>query len=228
VDDALREHLSGLAAKRFLPKEHVAYLQRLRRQGFRPKVIYDIGSCLLHWTTPAQEIWPEAEIVLFDAFEPAAFLYGGRRHWIGVLSDQDGREVRFWQNDRQPGGNSYYREGGPVEVFPVDASTPRRARTLDAVVAALGLPPPDLVKIDVQGAEKDVIAGGSATLAHATHLIVEMQRVPYNLGAPLVTTTRPWIEAQGWACVAPLFCDNGPDGDYGFVRSSSLDCDGPG
>jgi hypothetical protein len=82
-------------------------------------------------------------------------------------------------------------------------------------------PLPDLVKIDVQGSEQDVIQGGIKTLANANHLIVEMQKVEYNKGAPLVSETLPWIESRGWKCVAPLFADNGADGDYGFVRHSN-------
>ena len=45
-----------------------------------------------------------------------------------------------------------------------------------------------------------------------------MQNKVYNEGAPLVDETLPFIEKLGFNCTAPLFCDNGPGGDYGFVR----------
>ncbi len=51
-------------------------------------------------------------------------------------------------------------------------------------------------------------------------LIIEMQHSQYNLGAPLAKDTQPYVESLGWKCVAPLFCNNGPDGDYHFVRSN--------
>ena len=95
----------------------------------------------------------------------------------------------------------------------------RATRTLDSVVRERGFALPDLVKIDVQGAERDVIEGGRATLASARHLIVEMQCVEYNEGAPKVDTTLPFITGIGFECVAPKFSDNGPDADYGFVRA---------
>ena len=50
-----------------LPKDHVAYLETLKSQGFEPKVIYDIGASTLHWTTHAKRIWPTADIILFEA-----------------------------------------------------------------------------------------------------------------------------------------------------------------
>jgi hypothetical protein len=79
-------------------------------------------------------------------------------------------------------------------------------------------PLPDLVKIDVQCSEKYIIAGGLNTISHAKHLIVELQSIEYNEGAPNVDETLPYIESLGWKCTAPLFCNNGPDGDYGFTR----------
>lgn len=222
-----KARLVALSEQRPIPPAHVAYLRRLRREGWRPRVIYDIGACVLSWTRVAREVWPDATFVLFDAYAPAAFLYDGYLHHVGVLSDEDGREVRFYESDEFPSGNSYYREAGPRPVFPEDAGRARVARTLDAVVRERGFPRPDLVKIDVQGAERDVIAGGLDTLRHASQWIVEMQHIRYNAGAPLAPETLRFIEGLGYRCAAPRFCDNGPDADYGFVRADALDCEGP-
>ncbi len=222
TSDPLRSHLERLSTRHALAKSHFRYLRWLKRKvGFEPRVVYDIGASVIHWTRGARELWPDAEFILFDAFEPARFLYEGHRHWIGVLSNRDDREVQFYQNDYRPGGNSYYREVGYKNGihFPIGTHQIRVARTLDAVVREHGFPPPDLVKIDVQGAERDVIEGGSTTLASARRLIVEMQHEAYNDGAPMVHETLPWIEARGWYCDALLFSNNGPDGDYGFARS---------
>jgi FkbM family methyltransferase len=220
--EKLRAHLQDLAARHGLPRTHARYLRWLKKIGFEPKVIYDIGASVLHWTTTVEAIWPDAEVILFDAFEPAAFLYERHRHWIGVLSDQEGRQVDFYQNEHSPAGNSYYRElpCAKGDLFPVGTQIARLARTLDAVVRERGYPLPDLVKIDVQGAERDVIAGGAATLAAAQRLIVEMQQEIRNEGAPTASDTLPWIEAQGWHCDAPMFstASGGEDGDFGFVR----------
>lgn len=202
------------------PPKHVQYLSQLRASGFRPKVIYDIGASFLHWTNIVSILWPDADIIAFDAWDKSEFLYKERdmKYFSGVLSDVDGKIVKFYQNDSLPMGNSYYRELPNPTVFPEDEYVIRKTRTLDSVVNENGFPLPDFVKIDVQGAEMDVIKGGLQTLGNAQHMIVEMQKVQYNEGAPLVDVTLPFIENLGWKCVAPLFCDNGPDGDYGFAR----------
>lgn len=222
TDDNIQKHLRSIYTHN-LPVAHVEYLRYLKTSGVEPKVIYDIGACVLQWTQVAAKLWPDAQIVMFDAFDQAEFLYkeSGRPYHMGVLSDTDGKEVKFFQNDYFPCGNSYYKEYND-SVFPSDKFKVHTTRTLDSVVKEYGFPQPDLVKIDVQGAEKDILAGAKETLAGAKHLIVEMQHAEYNLGAPRVNETRPYIESLGWNCFAPLFCNNGPDGDYHFIRGTHL------
>jgi FkbM family methyltransferase len=217
--DYLRVYLAELARKDIPPDEHYQYLENLYKQGFRPKVIYDIGSCVLHWTNTAKKFWPDAEYVLFDAFQPAEFLYEGYKYHIGVLSDEDDKSVKFYQNDYFPTGNSYYREiGHPGNLFPEDKFVLKKTRKIDSIVKEYGFPCPDLVKLDVQGAEIDIMNGAVKTFQNAKHMIVEIQHTQYNDGAPLIDVSIPYIESLGWKCVAPLF-QNNQFGDYGFTRS---------
>lgn len=218
-------YLQSLSDRNVIPFNHTQFLIKLKNTyNFEPKVVYDIGACVLHWTKNAKQLWPDAEYVLFDAFAPASFLYDGYKHHVGVLSDADDKIVKFYQNDTDPGGNSYYREVGhqlSSRVFPDDSCTSCSTRSLDSVIAERNFPLPDLIKIDVQGAEKDIIAGGIKAMAHAKVLIVEMQDSLYNQGAPMAHETLPYIESLGWTCIAHKFCDNGPDADYAFVRNGS-------
>jgi len=215
-------HLTHLSNQDCLPAAHFNYLKKLKDSGFEPKVIYDIGSCVLHWTKRAKELWPNAQYILFDAFREAEFLYSGYDYHMGVLCDKDNRTLKFYKNVTHPGGNSYYREIGcnNGEYFPIDKYCVEEGMTLDTVVKERGFPLPDLVKIDVQGAERDIISGGVKTIQNAAHLICEMQHTNYNDGAPKVTETLPYIESLGWKCVAHRIHDNVVDADYGFVNLS--------
>ena len=204
-----------------IPNSHTNYLSKMADElGFQPKVCYDIGACVMHWTKAAKTVWPQSEYVLFDAYEPAAFLWqeAGHKHFAGVLSDVDHGIVKFFQNHKSLGGNSYYKENN-AHLYPDDAWVEKPTRTLDSVVQELNLPLPDVVKIDVQGCEIDILKGAQKTLAHAKYLIVELQEVDYNLGAPKVDFSIPFIEAMKsgkWLCIAKKFSDNGPDADYCF------------
>ena len=213
------DHLYDHSLKDVLPQTHVDYLYNLKtKMRFEPQVIYDIGACVLHWTRKAKQVWPDAQIVLFDAMDAAEFLYHDHLYHIGLLSCDDGLIKRFYENVENPGGNSYYKENNDI-TFPENVYIEKCSQTVDNVVKTKKFPLPDLVKIDVQGAELDIIKGAINTFKSAKYLIVEMQNVEYNRGAPNVNVTLPFIESLGWKCIAHKFSDNGPDADYCFVRT---------
>ena len=220
MSDKLEKHLENKRDTESIPENHIKYLLYLKRLGFEPKVIYDIGSCVLHWTNIAKDIWPDAKIILFDAFQPAEFLYKEYDYHIGLLSDEDDKIKKFYQNDYNPGGNSYYREIGckDGDFFPEHEFLELSSKKLDTIVEERNFPLPDFVKIDVQGSEIDVIRGGIKTINNAKRMIVELQNVEYNQGAYTADKSLPMIESFGWKCYDPLFQNNGPDGDYGFIR----------
>lgn len=204
-----------------LPKDHVEFLKKMKFEfKFEPKVIYDIGSCVLHWTMEAEVIWPDSEIYLFDAFSPVEALYkrNNYKYNIGVLSDEDNKTVNFYQNDFMFGGNSYYRERPYPTVFPKENYIAKVTQKLDTVVGNNGFEYPDLVKIDVQGAELDILRGSEKCLKNCEYLIVELQDTHYNEGAPLAPITIEYLESVGFKCIAEKFSDNGPDADYCFKK----------
>ena len=229
----IETHSSVVDIKQFLrelrdpypfPPAHIEYLNKLKEQGETPKVIYDVGACVLHWTDRVRNIWPEAEVIAFEAADVHEFLYQetGIKYHIGVLSSESGKDVDFYQNNEAPGGNSYYRENPEIQPAAATLYSDRYVRklktiTLDAVASLKRFPPPDLIKMDVQGAELDVLKGAQETIKTAKHIILELQIVEYNKGAPLKDTVIEYMNSIGYDCLG-LFSNNGPDGDYNFVR----------
>ena len=206
-----------------LPKNHLKFLVKLKNEyGFNPKICYDIGAAVLHWTRHAKKIWNDAEIILFDAFDPYEELYKDYKYNIGVLSDENNKIVKFYQNDFFFGGNSYYREIGYKngELFPVENYLEKKTYTLDSIVEEKKFPYPDLIKIDVQGSELDILKGSKNVLKHVKYLIVELQHTHYNEGAPLCDSTIEYLSSIGFKCISPKFSNNGPDADYCFVNTN--------
>jgi len=203
---------------------HFEYLSKLKESGFEPKVIYDIGACVLHWTDRAKKLWPDAEYIAFEASPKLEFFYkeDKMRYHIGVLSDQTGREVDFFENDRFPAGNSYYRENPryqPVAAEIYSDNHKRRVKTvtLDAVVNLKQFPKPDFIKMDIQGSELDVLKGAAETIRDVQHVILELQRVEYNQGAPLKDAVISYMDGLGYDCLGE-FSPSGPDGDFHFKK----------
>ena len=216
------KRLMDLSNERMLPKQHVDYLYEIKKnRRYDPKVIYDIGACVLHWTREAVNVWPQSQFIAFEAMPECkdVFEYYNVPYVIGVLGDEDGKQVTFHQNTDHPGGNSIYVENWNY----APAQPPREdkvytMRTLDSIVAEYNLELPDLIKMDVQGAELSILKGASKTLENCQDLILELQKVEYNKGAPLKDEAIKYLEKLGFKMISGPFCDNGPDGDYHFSR----------
>lgn len=219
------DNIKRVSDYRNLPEKHFKYLLKLKYDyNFEPKTIYDIGACVLHWTQKAQAIWPESEIVLFDATDAFENLYleSGLQYFIGALSNESNKEIKFYQNNENFAGNSYYRENpkySPAAEYLFDEKSivNMTTITLDDTVKYKNLTKPQLVKIDVQGAELDVLMGATKSLESCEHLIVELRDVEYNIGSPEKQVIIDYLASQGFKNMG-MFCDNGPDGDYHFMR----------
>lgn len=225
--DNTEQRLRELGSWPLLPKTHIDYLHKLKTDyNFEPKVVYDIGACVLHWTNEAKQVWPDADFVVFEAMEAAEFLYKekGYKYNIGLLSDRDNRLIDFYENTTHPGGNSYYKENPQInpsasQCFNETHKKTLRSITVDTVMKQKKFPLPDLVKMDVQGAELDVLRGMERSLRKCKHLILELQHVPYNEGAPLKDAVIREVEKMGFKLETPLFSMNKDiDGDYHFIR----------
>ena len=204
---------------------HQNYLKLLKEKyNFYPKVIYDIGAHLLTWARLANNIWPDSKIIAFEAMDNIEFLYkeNNFEYTIGVFSDINDKEIIFYQSNKSPGGNSYYKEISWASDIYYGKESERlvKTTTIDTAVKNKKYPLPDLVKIDVQGCELDILKGMKESIVNCQHLIVELQHVNYNSGAPLNTESILFIESIGFKLETSLFSNNGPDGDYHFIKNS--------
>lgn len=214
VHSPVQQNLARISSEDMLPPDHVAYLKTMNIQ---PKVIFDIGACVLHWSRHAAKTWPGAEIFLFDELEEAEFLWKRTPHQyhIGVLTDFNDKIVDFWKDPMNPGGNSLYKE---TSGFYNDSHRIRKVgTTLDYVVRHKGFPWPDLIKLDVQGAELDILRGAESCLMHTKDIILEAQHTNYNDGAPKEAEVIQWMKDHGFELVSK-FCSGDADSDYHFSR----------
>ena len=145
--------------------------------------IYDVGSNNGKYAaTFLRRSFPLSKIYAFEA-NPIHFPYP-----IGLynsefqvcLSNNNDDVVEFFATGST--GDSIYREmtSNYQNVKPVLVNT----KTLDSICEEKNLPKPDLIKIDIQGAELQVLVGGRSTLTHTRFLILELSFVEYNFGAP--------------------------------------------
>jgi FkbM family methyltransferase len=215
-----------------IPLVHISFIEKLSLE-FNPNrmVIYDIGSSVLHWTQHAKVFWKNSTVYLFDAMTEMKLFYDEYNkiknttfeYNVGVLCDEDYKRISFYQNDELSGGNSYYKEIGHPEshnIFTENHIKHKLGMKLETVVKNKKIPLPDLIKIDVQGAELDILKGSMNIINNAKFLIVELQHVEYNKGAPLCNKTCDFLIENGWEVYAEKFSNNGPDADWCFVNKN--------
>ncbi|MBX3357725.1 MAG: FkbM family methyltransferase [Phycisphaeraceae bacterium] len=173
-----------------------AQFQHLLRPG---DVVYDIGSNYGFLAILAARcVGPGGKVI---AFEPVPANAGHIRHNAAINAMPNIRVIQAAAAS-QPGHLDLilaHHPGGAVlssAQAPPDASGRLRVETvtIDDLVANSQVPPPSLVKVDVEGAEFEVLAGMEQTLArHAPRLIVEFDAAT----EPEVQTKRDRFES--WA-----------------------------
>lgn len=207
-------HLETIASQDLLPAVHADYLKKM---NIKPKVVYDIGACVLHWTRKAKEAWPDAEYIVMDAaISVIPFLErSGHKFAHAVLTDEDHKRIEFYEDADNPGGNSYYKE--TTGAYNESHKRVAWGITLDSLIKLNDWPLPELIKMDVQGAELDILKGAKTALANCTDIILEAQHTNYNDGAPKVNEVVDYMKSIGFELVSN-FCHGKVDGDYHFKK----------
>ena len=153
--------------------------------GVRPHIL-DIGANQGQFAREMRETFGNAFIYSIEANPICEVkLQKGMKH--GTVNEYQivalGKEedtLDFFRNKTKPQGKgaSFYPEITDTNLECVKIPV----RRLDDVI------PTDhyhLIKIDVQGAEADVITGGETTIQKAKYVILELAITPYNENAPL-------------------------------------------
>jgi len=174
-------------------------LHLIRQRGFVPETIIDIGAFKGKFTRWARREFPDARAIMFEANAEweadlramQERLGGGVEYRIGLLGDRSRDSVRFYRGGT---GSSIYREMTSVPMAEVDLPM----STLDDEFATLGLDGPSLLKIDVQGAEIDVLSGGLKTLESVEFVFSECSVLEYNEGGAQLAQMIAWMDAHGF------------------------------
>jgi FkbM family methyltransferase len=219
----LKRALSVFWTSRPFSDEEAAY-RRLVSKGWRPAGIIDVGAYQGAWTRMARGVFPGVPVLMVEAqkakgarLEALCAELGNVSLVSGVLGAEPGREVTFYEMET---GSSY---------LPERSNAPRTAttyvtRTLDEVAASM-----DghlFLKIDVQGAELDVLAGGPETLHRSEVVQLEVPFVRYNEGAPGLLDVMRFMDERDFVPidVSGFSRPNGLDlvqADFLFVRRDS-------
>jgi len=157
-------------------------------ETIRPKRVLDIGAHVGDFTSTLSKLSPECEFVMVEA-NPHCEPYlnkSNHPYHILALSNFTGTTSLHIEKANSIGtGASIYKENtewyedGKCELIETPVNTLDNLNFFPNEMI-------DLVKIDVQGAELDILNGGSKTIKRSKYLLLEVSTLQYNIGAPLM------------------------------------------
>jgi len=166
----------------------------LTKIGFSPTGILDVGAFKGMWARMAEHAFPEAEMFLIEASEDrrSDLMKTGMSYVIAVVSSKY-ENIDYYDI---PGkrANSRFRE--QTEDFLADIPVKKVSYPLDILME--GMPPIQLMKIDVQGGELDVLRGATETLKNVEVIYISLPLMKIHKGSPLALEVLSYCKSIGY------------------------------
>jgi FkbM family methyltransferase len=175
-----------------------AVLAHVKKLGFEPAGVVDVGVA---WGTPE----------LYDAFPDARYLLveplDGYREALDQLKERLDADYVLAAAGPEPGTITINVHRAPTLSSTLghwkghdDGGTPREVPVvrIDDLVAERSLPGPLVVKVDVEGAELNVLAGAVKTLEQTELVLLEVNLFQFLPGQPQLHDVVAWMKEHGF------------------------------
>jgi FkbM family methyltransferase len=166
----------------------------LKDGGFNPINVLDIGANLGQFYKEFSSVFTESNILSIEG-NPSCeedLKLVNPNYLITLLGEKTG-EAKFYLNpdyDKCSGG-SIFKENTPYYQNCQEIILP--IQTLDSLDKTF-----DYIKMDVQGAEFDIIKGGLKTIKECSFLQLELSVLKYNQGSALISEVTSYLFNLGF------------------------------
>jgi len=157
--------------------ETINLLKRVKSLGFLPETIIDVGANAAEWSQSVKPVFSESKFILLEPqVEMAPFLQRfcdnnkGAKYFLAGAGAEPGELIFTLWDDFA--GSSFVVEksddwisSGKQRIVPIV--------TIDSLVQNKEIEIPDLVKIDVQGFEREVLKGATCCFGKTEIFILE-------------------------------------------------------
>lgn len=164
-----------------------ASMERLKRSGFNPKNIVDVGAYEGKWTETCMQVFPAANYFMFEAnsqkeaaLKKISGKYNGQvKYYLNCLGSKAGEEVTFHVMETASSVLDEFADN-QSEVIVV------KTETLDNTFNREGIDKIDFIKLDVQGYELEILKGFTGFLPVIEVILLEVSLLDIHKGVPLL------------------------------------------
>ncbi|VAV85786.1 hypothetical protein MNBD_DELTA01-1972 [hydrothermal vent metagenome] len=174
--------------------------EQLRKTGFTPATVIDVGAAVGDFTVECYRFFPDSKYILIDPLEENREKLNnvtknipGAKHIMAIADSSTVERVLNVHTDLV--GSSLYLEQ-EADLDGVPRKVP--AVTLNNLCKENGLTGPYLIKIDVQGAELDVLAGADDILNEAEYVILEVSFFQFVKDGPQFYDIVSFMKSKGF------------------------------
>ena len=197
-------------------------IEALKNRGISPLTAIDIGANIGEWAVDFKRHFPNANVLSVEENPQLEHQLKANNpnYLITLLGREINDKVKFYIN---PGtdndtGASIYRETTQWGNNAMEITLPMT--TLDSLGKRF-----DWIKIDVQGAELDVLNGGYETMKHAMVIELELSVMQYNKNSPSVSEVIHWMWESGFEMLditEHIYIEENNDGVHKLAQFNAL------
>lgn len=175
---------------------HVSWsLQQLKRFGFAPRHVLDVGAFQGDWTRACLDVFPQASVTCIepqDQLQPQLRALASRAHNVQIIQALLGEanipQVPFVETG--PGSSIFESSREPASTKPM--------MTIDTLIESGRCEPPEFIKLDVQGYEMRVLEGWTAGFDRCEVIECETSLLPLVSGGPLFHELIAYLQCRGF------------------------------
>jgi len=178
----------------------VGALKQIRNLGFTPATVIDVGAAVGTFTVQCHRVFLDSRYLLIEPLEEnkeylekVIKTIPKAEYILAVATTQPGEVTLNVHSDLV--GSSLYLEN-ETNLNGVPRNVP--AVTLDDLCKDGNLAGPYLVKIDVQGAEVDVLSGATEILDETEYTILEVSLFQFVKGGPQLYDVVTFMKSHGF------------------------------
>ena len=168
-------------------------LSQLRRYGFSPGPVMDVGAFKGDWARICMDVFPSSSVTCVEPQERAQeclHRLAAAHPRMKVIQTLLGRAVKEVPFQEVGSGSSVWLEG------PSDSK--RAMTTIDTLIESGSCRRPELLKLDVQGYEMEVLEGFTTYFNECQVLQIEMSLMPVVKGTPLINEIMAYLHTRGF------------------------------